>query len=73
VLGDATFKLAGKATTSEGTSIEANIPEGIAFFDAMKLADRIKFTVGTHKSVYPLADAQIDGLLKLCQQTMPTE
>jgi hypothetical protein len=73
VLGEASFKLSGKATTSEGSSIEAKIPEGTAFFDAMKAADRIKLNVGTHKSVYPLADAQIDGLLKLCQQTVQAE
>jgi hypothetical protein len=75
-LGETIFKLTGNITAGEtlnGSSIEADIPQGKAFFDAMKTTDRIKIMVGTHKSVYPLADAQIEGLLKLCQQTLPVE
>lgn len=71
VLGDAVIPLNGKATASEETaetSIEADLPAGPSFFDAMKATDRIKLKVGTHTSIYPLADAQVDGLLKLCRE-----
>ncbi len=71
-LGDVDFNLDGKVTAGEafeGNSIEANIPFGQLFFDAVKAADRIKLTVIGHKSVYPLADVQVDGLLSLCQQS----
>jgi hypothetical protein len=75
-LGTANFKLTGKATSGEAvpsSSIEADLPAGNGFFDALKATDRIKLTIGTHKSVYPLEDIDVDGLLKLCDEKLQAE
>jgi hypothetical protein len=77
ILGETEFKLTGKATagaTVDGASIEAAVPETRpSFFDALKKADRMKLLTGEHKSVFPLVDVPLDGLLKLCQQPSMAE
>jgi hypothetical protein len=75
-LGTTEFKLSGKVTsgaTLDGSSIEAEIPTSSTFYEAVKSADRIRLTVGAHKSVFPLADAEIDSLLRLCHQSAAAE
>lgn len=52
------------ATTSAETSMSATDP----LFDAMIKADRFKVKVGREEQVYPLADADVAGLQRVCRK-----
>ncbi len=62
-------QLEGKTTANEEagtTSLEAKVSDSQPIFAALKEADRFKVKVGAGENVYPLTDADVAGLLKLC-------
>ena len=70
--GDKTTGIKGKTEVNEDaglSSVEARIDAGNPFFDAMLKADRLRVTVGTEESIFPLADADVAGLLALCRKS----
>ena len=69
--GKTKLAIRGKATSqAEGgsASLEAPVALNSKLFGALKSADRVVLKVGTHKGVYPLVGADIDGLVRLCRQ-----
>ena len=69
--GDKTTGIRGKTDVNEDaglSSVEARIDAGNPFFDAMLKADRLRVTVGTEESIFPLAEADVAGLLALCRK-----
>ncbi len=69
--GETMAKLQGKTTANEEagtTSLEARISVSEPIFEALKDADRFKVKVGQEENVYPLIDADVGGLLRLCRK-----
>lgn len=67
--GETVAELEGKTTANEEagiTSLEAKVSGSEPIFAALKEADRFKVKVGKEENVYPLTDADVAGLLKLC-------
>ena len=67
--GEMVARLEGKTTANEEagtTSLEAKVSDSLPIFTAMKDADRFKVKVGKEENVYPLIDADVAGLLRLC-------
>jgi hypothetical protein len=69
--GDVTAKLEGTVSQNDETgapSLEAEIPTSHPLFAALRKADRMHITVLGEDHAFPLADADFDGLLKLCDK-----
>jgi hypothetical protein len=67
-----TYNVKGRTSTGSDPglgSVEAELALNDPLFDAVKSADRFSLTASGHKSVYPTAGADFDGLLKLCQKS----
>lgn len=72
VAGDVSVKLQGETSTNEeaGTvSLEAEVETANPIFTAMEKADRLKVHVEGEEQVFPLIDADVEGLLKLCDKS----
>jgi hypothetical protein len=74
-VGSQTFPLKVRVNTNEGSkTIEAVLQPQAKMLDALKTAESFEVTLGKHKVTYPLAEADFEGLLKLCAgQTSPAE
>jgi hypothetical protein len=74
-IGGKDFALSGRpgigAKGSED-SIEAETPASGPLIESLQSNDRFTIRVGGHDATYPLLDADLDGLLKLCLN-FPTE
>jgi hypothetical protein len=67
--GKLSLKLEGVVTDNQnnGTrSLEADLPTSSPLYAALQTADRLRITIAGVEQVYPLADADVEGLLKLC-------
>jgi hypothetical protein len=74
-IGGKDFALTGRsAVGAKGTedTVEAETPAKGPLVDALEESDRFRVRVGGHQATFPLLDADIDGLLKLCRD-VPTE
>ncbi len=52
---------------SGATSIEAEVPADHAVFTALQTADRFAAHIAEHTTTYPLVDAGLENLLRLCK------
>lgn len=69
--GDVTARLSAKPDISAETgaaTVEAKTPADDPLFGAMQSADRFYVSVGSNDAIFPLADADIGGLLELCRK-----
>jgi hypothetical protein len=74
-IGGKDFALTGRsAIGAKGTqdTVEAETPATGPLIDALNSSDRFGVKVGSHQSTYPLLNADLDGLLKLCRD-LPAE
>ena len=53
-------------------SVEAETQAKGPLIDALQESDRFSVKVGGHEATYPLLDADLDGLLRLCRE-LPSE
>lgn len=68
-IGSKTFKLKAQPLSQvELKSIEAKLAPQDVILNMLQAEERFVMTVGTHKTTFPLAGADFDGLLKLCNQ-----
>ncbi len=70
--GGQTAELKGKAEDNLDAGIpsaEGNIAADHPIFAAMIKADRFRIKIGTIENVFPLYDADIEGLLALCRKS----
>ncbi len=68
----------GQSVTLEGTtevneeagvsSVEVQLPAEHAFLDALKTGDRLKVKVAKEETVFPIYEADLEGLLALCRK-----
>lgn len=75
---DVTMETGGQSVTLEGTtevnedagvsSVEVQIPAEHAFLTALRASDRLKVTVAKEETVFPLFEADLEGLLSLCRK-----
>ena len=71
VLGK-TYGLQGRTSIGSepgATSVETELLPTDPLFEALEKADRFSLEAVGHKSVFPLLDADVAGLIKLCQST----
>lgn len=69
--GDVTVTLQGETSDNQeaGTiSLEAEVETTNPIFAAMEKADRLKVYVEGDEQIFPLIDADVEGLLKLCDK-----
>ena len=69
VVDDESFDLKGRTLTNEEagtTSIETSLAPADPLFAALQKADRFKIEIPGHEQIYPLTDADVAGLLRLC-------
>ncbi len=69
-VGGKDFALMGRsAVGAKGTqdSVEAETQAVGPLIEALKASDRFEVKVGGHLATYPLLDADLDGLVNLCQ------
>jgi hypothetical protein len=69
--GKTVAQLEGKTSANEmagTTSLEASVSGSQPIFEALKEADRFKVKVGKEENIYPLIDADVAGLLRLCNK-----
>jgi hypothetical protein len=74
-VGGKDFALSGRtAVGAKGNedSVEAETQAKGPLVDALQSGDRFSVKVGGHEATYPLLDADLDGLLKLCRE-VPSE
>jgi hypothetical protein len=74
-VGGKDFALSGRtAIGAKGNedSVEAETQAKGPLVDALQSGDRFSVKVGGHEATYPLLDADLDGLLKLCRE-VPSE
>ena len=74
-IGGKEFSLNGRtAIGAKGSedSVEAETPAKGPLIEALQSSDRFSVKVGGHEATYPLLDADLGGLLKLCQD-VPSE
>jgi hypothetical protein len=67
--GEVSVRVQGLVTDNQdaGTrSLEAELPTSSPLYAALQTADRLRITIAGVEQVYPLADADVAGLLKLC-------
>ena len=50
------------------TSVEAKAPVTLQIFAAMLTADRFRVVIDGAETIFPLVDADLDGLLNLCRK-----
>ena len=70
-VGSEIFNLSGRSTPNEeagGTSLEAILTPAHPLFEALGEADRFKLETGGQEHIYPLADADLAGLQRLCRK-----
>jgi hypothetical protein len=68
-IGPKSFTLqAQPLSQAELKSIEAKLTPQEVILNTLRAEERFVMTVGTHKTTFPLAGADFDGLLKLCNQ-----
>ncbi len=68
-MGDEKFNIIAKASQTPGTttaSVEAIVDENGTVMKAVKQAQLISVTALGHTANYPLIDADIEGLLRVC-------
>ena len=66
---DESFDLKGRTLANEEagtTSIETSLAPADPLFAALQRADRFKIEIPGHEQIYPLTDADVAGLLRLC-------
>jgi hypothetical protein len=69
--GTAAVEIVGKTEVNEdagGSSVEAQLASDNPLFPAMIRADRFRVGLGAEKIVFPLAEADVEGLLALCRK-----
>jgi hypothetical protein len=76
-IADFTMTVAGKPHALKGTttanamtgatSVESEFPLDDAVITELGSADRFSVKIGTHESTYPLVDAGLENLIKLCR------
>ena len=69
--GKVTVKLKGDVSDNQDaatTSLEAELATTSPLFAAMQSADRLRILIAGQEQVFPLADADIAGLLRLCSK-----
>jgi hypothetical protein len=74
-VGGKDFALNGRtAVGAKGTedSVEAETQAKGPLIEALQSSDRFSVKVGGHQATYPLLDADLPGLLKLCRE-IPSE
>jgi hypothetical protein len=74
-IGGKDFAMIGRsAIGAKGTqdTVEAETPAEGPLVDALKTSDRFGVKVGAHQATYPLLNADLEGLLKLCRD-LPSE
>jgi hypothetical protein len=74
-IGGKDFALNGRtAIGAKGSedSVEAETQASGPLIEALQSSDRFSVKVGKHEATYPLLDADLSGLLKLCQE-IPAE
>jgi hypothetical protein len=74
-VGTTHFHLKTKLNNNEGAkSIEALLQPQTTILEALENAQRFEVTLGKHKTTYPLADADFQGLVTSCAgKAAPTE
>lgn len=63
------YALRGRASITEASgnpNVETELSTDDPMIDSLQKADRFSLTVGSHKSTFPLTDADLPALLKLC-------
>lgn len=73
-IGEKTFTLPGRTSANEmsgETSIETDLSTDDPAIKALETADRFSVTAASHTTVFPLADANLAGLLRLCRLKQP--
>ncbi len=75
---DFTVTIGGRPHTLKGstsanamtgaTSIETELPVNDPMLVELERADRFSARIGAHETTFPLVEAGLDGLLKLCRQ-----
>lgn len=66
-IGTKTFDLPTAPSNDGDTkTVEAKLVPQDLILSELQAAERFSLTIGNHKSVYPLMDADFAGLLKLC-------
>ncbi len=75
LVGAESFPLDAKVNNNEGTkTVEARLRPEVKILNALNDAERFEVDLGKHKAVYPLADADFQGLIKLCAtRLLPAE
>ena len=69
--GGVSAELKGKTETNEEagtTSVEVKVPDTLPVFAAMLKADRFHVKTGSVDDVFPLADADLQGLFDICRK-----
>ena len=69
--GTEKFALSGRTRANEeagSTSIETTLPGNAPLFAALQKADRFTVRAGTSVTIYPLTDADLEGLLRVCKK-----
>jgi hypothetical protein len=70
-LNDQVFPFEGNTSeneTSGATAVEFEVATADPMFAQLKTADRMQAAVGGRITIYPLFDADVGGLLSLCQK-----
>lgn len=70
-VADKKFKLEGKTSANDltgSTSVETELYADDPLWSELDKADRFEVAIGKHQLTYPLVDAGIGNLLKLCKQ-----
>ena len=71
IVGAKKHKLSGKTTANDltgSTSVETELSADDPLWTELIKADRFTVKIGKHELTYPLVDAGIDNLLKLCRE-----
>jgi hypothetical protein len=69
--GDESVQVKGKSEVNMDagqTSVEAKLPVTSQIFAAMMKSDRFRVVVDGNETVFPLMDADLEGLLALCRK-----
>ena len=73
-IGEKVFTLPGRTSANDmsgETSIETDLATDDPVINALETADRFSVTAARHTTVFPLADANFAGLLRLCRLKQP--
>ena len=69
--GPEKFSLEGRTMPNEeaaSTSVETALPADAPLFAALQKADRFSVRAGASVTIYPLTDADLEGLIRMCRK-----